>query len=95
MKTLKALVLIGAAVLTFSTMQKSTAAFGTTTVDGATTFKSKCASCHAVDGSGNTPIGRNLKIGDLGSAAIQAKSNAQLAKLLPVGRARCLSSAPV
>jgi len=39
--------------------------------DGAAIFKGKCATCHGADGSGNTPMGKTLKIKDLGSAEVQ------------------------
>jgi mono/diheme cytochrome c family protein len=90
MKTLKTFLLIGAVVLTGSILvqQSASASFSTAFVDGQTTFKTKCISCHGVDGSGNTPIGRNLKLRPLGSAAVQAQSDAQLAKIISGGKGK-------
>jgi cytochrome c6 len=46
--------------------------------DAAADYKAKCASCHAADGSGNNPTGKAMKVKDLGSAEVQAKTDAQL-----------------
>src|SRR5712691_10221178 len=46
--------------------------------DGAALFKAKCAACHAGDGSGNTPAGKNFKVRDLRSGEVQGQSDAQL-----------------
>jgi cytochrome c6 len=56
--------------------------------DGAETFKSKCASCHAADGSGNTPAGKALKIRDLGSADVQGQSDDQLLEIVSKGKGK-------
>ena len=34
---------------------------------GETTYKAKCAMCHGADGTGNTPIGKNMKLRSLKS----------------------------
>lgn len=39
--------------------------------DGAALFKSKCASCHGADGSGQTPVGKSMKLKDLKSEEVQ------------------------
>jgi cytochrome c553 len=54
--------------------------------DGAATFKAKCATCHGADGSGNTPVGKKLKVRNLGSAEVQKQSNAQLAGVISKGK---------
>jgi cytochrome c6 len=46
--------------------------------DAAADYKSKCASCHAADGSGNTPTGKALKVLDLRSDDVQKKTDADL-----------------
>jgi mono/diheme cytochrome c family protein len=33
--------------------------------DGAALYKAKCASCHGLDGRGETPVGKALKLGSL------------------------------
>jgi mono/diheme cytochrome c family protein len=38
---------------------------------GADVFKTKCASCHGATGSGDTAMGKSLKLKDLGSAEVQ------------------------
>ncbi len=46
--------------------------------DSATLYKTKCAMCHAPDGSGNTAMGKQLKVADLGSVDVQKESDADL-----------------
>jgi len=41
--------------------------------DAADNWKAKCAACHAADGSGNTTMGKKLKLMDYTSADAQAK----------------------
>ncbi len=50
-------------------------------------FASKCAACHGKDGSGNTPMGKNLKLRDLGSADVQKMSDADLKNVIDKGKA--------
>ena len=49
-------------------------------------YKSKCAACHAPDGSGNTPAGKALGVGDLRSQDTQKLSDAQLAEIIAKGK---------
>jgi mono/diheme cytochrome c family protein len=88
MKRFKAFLVIGAGVWVLSIMVGNGASAMLSTIpgDGAATFKAKCATCHGVDGSGNTPIGKNMKVRDLGSAAVQAQSDAQLTKIIANGK---------
>lgn len=51
-------------------------------------YKSKCAACHAADGSGNTPAGKALGIGDLRSADTQKLTNAQLTEIIAKGKSK-------
>ncbi|HZT69629.1 MAG TPA: cytochrome c [Terriglobia bacterium] len=51
-----------------------------------TVFDAKCAMCHAKDGSGNTPMGKNMKVPDFHSKAVQSKSNADLAAIIEKGK---------
>jgi mono/diheme cytochrome c family protein len=46
--------------------------------DAAALFKTKCAACHAADGSGNTPTGKALGALDLRSPDVQKQTDAQL-----------------
>ena len=50
------------------------------------TFDAKCAMCHAKDGSGNSPMGKNMKVPDLRSKAIQGKSDAALHSFIAKGK---------
>ena len=54
--------------------------------DAATTFKGKCAGCHAPDGSGNTAIGTKLKMRDLRSPDVQKQTDAQLTDVITNGK---------
>jgi cytochrome c6 len=47
---------------------------------GEATWKAKCAMCHGADGTGNTPIGKNMQIRSLKCAEDIKASDAQLAK---------------
>ena len=38
--------------------------------DAASLFKSKCGNCHGADGSGNTAVGKSMKLRDLRSADV-------------------------
>jgi len=56
--------------------------------DGAALYKSKCAMCHAPDGSGNSPTGKALKVTDLRSEEVQKKTDAQLIEITTNGKAK-------
>jgi len=56
-------------------------------VDAAATYKSKCASCHGADGSGNTPAGKGLKVADLRAAA-QKESDDTLYNVIAKGKGK-------
>jgi cytochrome c6 len=53
---------------------------------GQSTFEAHCATCHAPDGSGNTAVGKSIKIPDLHSAEVQKLSDAQLADVIANGK---------
>ena len=46
----------------------------------------KCATCHGQDGSGNTPVGKSLKVADLRSVEVQKKTDAELAQSIVEGK---------
>ncbi|HEV2616150.1 MAG TPA: cytochrome c [Candidatus Acidoferrales bacterium] len=46
--------------------------------DSASVYKTKCAVCHAPDGSGNSVMGKKLGAKDLRSDEVQKKSDAEL-----------------
>jgi len=49
-------------------------------------YKSKCASCHAADGSGDTPAGKALKARDLRSPDVQKQTDEQLIEITAKGK---------
>ncbi len=51
-------------------------------------YKTKCAMCHANDGSGNTPAGKKLGARDLNSPEVQSESDAQLIEVLKRGKSK-------
>ncbi|HZR66985.1 MAG TPA: cytochrome c [Terriglobales bacterium] len=53
---------------------------------GAAIFKSKCVLCHGADGSGNTPLGKQLQAANLHSKEVQKKTNAELHKIVHDGQ---------
>jgi len=53
---------------------------------GQSTFEAHCATCHAPDGSGNSAVGKSMKIPDLHSAEVQKLSDAQLADVIANGK---------
>lgn len=55
---------------------------------GEETFNAKCAMCHGQDGSGNTAVGKNLKLRDLRSKEVQAESDKQLYDITAKGKGR-------
>jgi len=69
------------AVLTFTLM------FSTWSLaDGAADYKAKCAGCHGADGKGDTGMGKAMKLRDLGSADVQAQSDADLSGIITNGK---------
>jgi mono/diheme cytochrome c family protein len=46
--------------------------------DDASLYKSKCAACHAPDGSGDTPAGKAMSVVDLRGDEVQKMTDAQL-----------------
>ena len=46
--------------------------------DGAATYKAKCASCHGVDGKGQSPMGKKMNLRDLGSPEVQKQTDKEL-----------------
>ncbi len=88
MNKLKLTLSVGAILLAasvFTTMQplSTTAAVQ----DGATLYKTKCVSCHGVDGSGNTAAGKKLNVRDL-RPEIKKMSDAQISELITKGKGK-------
>ncbi len=53
---------------------------------GAATFKAKCVLCHGADGTGNTPLGKQLQAANLRSKDVQKKTNAELHTIIHDGK---------
>ena len=53
---------------------------------GANVYKAKCLTCHAKDGSGNTPVGKSLQSADLRSPEVQKKSDTELTESISEGK---------
>ena len=54
--------------------------------DAAATYKAKCAACHGLDGSGNTVMGKQMKLRDLRSAEVQKLTDAKLQAVIGKGK---------
>jgi mono/diheme cytochrome c family protein len=80
MKTvLRASLAVLALALVFSTY---------TFADGGADFKAKCAACHGATGAGDTTMGKNLKLKDLGSAEVQKQSDEELTTAIAKGKGK-------
>ena len=55
---------------------------------GETLFKQKCAACHGADGKGETPMGKNFKLRDLGSEDVQKQTDAELTAITENGKGK-------
>ena len=51
-------------------------------------WKSKCAACHGVDGTGSTPMGKKLKVRDVHSPELQKLSSAELIATATKGKGK-------
>jgi len=54
--------------------------------DAAGLYKSKCAACHGADGSGNTAVGKSMKLRDLRSADVQKQTGEELTAMITNGK---------
>jgi mono/diheme cytochrome c family protein len=79
MKTMiRASVVVIAFVFVFSTWSMADS--------GADLFKGKCAACHGATGTGDTAMGKNMKLRDLGSDDVQKQSDDDLAGIITNGK---------
>jgi mono/diheme cytochrome c family protein len=53
---------------------------------GKATYDAKCAMCHSMDGSGNSPMGKSMKVPDLRSKAVQKETDTQLYDAIAKGK---------
>jgi mono/diheme cytochrome c family protein len=51
-------------------------------------YETKCAACHAADGSGNTTVGKALKLRDIRDPEVQKMSDADLTTLFAKGKGK-------
>lgn len=89
-KPMKAIVTL--AMMIFVLVLSNSSHAGSTTIktldDDQSLFKSKCATCHGADGSGNTTMGKQLNVRDLRSTEIQKQTNVQLAGIIKNGKGK-------
>lgn len=78
---------VSALFLLFAICNSLQAQENSKTSPGETIFKTKCILCHGPDGSGNTPLGKQLQAANLGSKEVQKLSNAEMHKIVHDGRA--------
>ena len=71
---------VSATVLLFASWQANAAE------NGEAIYKEKCAMCHGADGSGQTGMGKRLKLRDLKSPEVQKATDAQLFALIAHGK---------
>jgi cytochrome c6 len=57
-------------------------------IKGGEIYKTKCAMCHGPDGKGETAMGKNLKLRDLGAADVQNVHDSELKTLLESGKGK-------
>jgi cytochrome c551 len=55
---------------------------------GAETYKTKCAACHGANGTGETMLGKNLKLRSFASSEVQKQSDDELAAIIRKGKNR-------
>src|SRR5205085_7112585 len=77
-----------ASITTFTLMLVAPVAIADTAPGATEIYKTKCSSCHGPDGSGQTPVGKSLKIRDLRSADVQKQTDADLVKVISDGRGK-------
>ena len=60
---------------------------------GSTIFKGRCVLCHGSDGTGNTPLGKQLQAANLRSKEVQKLSDAEIHQVVHDGKANMPSFA--
>ncbi len=69
-------------------MLAASVAFADSAPGTAEIYKTKCASCHGADGSGQTPVGKSMKIRDLRSPEVQKQTDTELQKIMTEGKGK-------
>src|SRR5713226_6314099 len=55
---------------------------------GESTYKAKCAVCHAANGSGDTSMGKKMKLRDLRSPEVQKQTDSELSDVIAKGKGK-------
>jgi mono/diheme cytochrome c family protein len=79
-----ALVALTIAMWPSNSLQAGSAVFQ----DAKALYGSKCATCHGLDGSGNTATGKKMKIRDFRSPEVQKMTDAELEKIIAKGKGK-------
>ncbi len=79
---------IAALVLAALAMPAAARADAASVAAGGAVYKEQCVGCHGADGSGNTPIGKALKVQDLRKPEIRAMKDADLAAAITNGKGK-------
>jgi mono/diheme cytochrome c family protein len=58
------------------------------TPDGAALYKAKCAVCHGAGGSGQTAVGKSMRLKALGSPEVQRQNDQALIKIVEAGKGK-------
>jgi mono/diheme cytochrome c family protein len=61
---------------------------GAAEIDAAAIYKSKCAACHGADGKGQTVMGKNFHLRDLGSEAVQKQKGEEIENIIANGKGK-------
>jgi mono/diheme cytochrome c family protein len=77
---------LAAATLALSFNSASPSSAAAWAPEGKSVYTQHCALCHSGDGSGNTPVGKSLKLRALGSAEVQKQSDAKLSEIISKGK---------
>jgi mono/diheme cytochrome c family protein len=78
---------LGLAVLA-ATLTATTTPVAAVWQDGKALYAKKCANCHALDGSGNTAKGKEMKLKDIRLPEVQKASDKQLFDLYSKGKGK-------
>jgi mono/diheme cytochrome c family protein len=76
---------IPAGILVFSSLQSTKAKFDKRSI-GEDIFRNRCTICHGLDGSGQTTLGKKLRIPDLGSQDVQQLADDELLEIITDGK---------
>ena len=86
--TKKVLAVIAIAGVAAFVSARSSAETAAAPADAAATYKSKCASCHGANGSGQTRAGKAMKLRDLRSAEVRGQGDEQLYAAIAKGKGK-------